>query len=75
MGYLGEEFTEDEIGRITGMQVSRAALLKNDMDVLRENIAVLVEEKEKKALSESTLCIEDLEALRQKKRKRENTDT
>ena len=52
-GYLGEEFSDDEIGRIMGMQVARGKLTKNDMTVIGESIAILREERERERMQES----------------------
>ena len=68
-GYLGEVFTDEEIGRITGMQIARSALVKNDMDVIRENVSVLRDEKRRKDMSSGELDVTMLEELLRKKRK------
>jgi len=52
-GYLGEEFSDDEIGRIMGMQVARGKLTKNDMSVIKESTAILREERERARMQES----------------------
>ncbi len=58
IGYLGQSFGDDEIGRIVGMQVARSRLTKNDMDVLEEMLGVLRAEKSKRTEENS------LDALR-----------
>ncbi len=69
MGYLGEAFSEEEIGRIAGMQVTRAALTDNGTAELRSNLAALREEGAKQRLLEQeSLSNEDLAALIREKR-------
>lgn len=45
IGYLGESFSDEEIGRITEMQVARSALTVNTVSVVDENMRVLRAEK------------------------------
>ncbi|MCQ2432688.1 MAG: hypothetical protein MJ175_08810, partial [Clostridia bacterium] len=67
-GYLGEAFSGDEIGRITGMQVTRSKLNKNDIEILRENLGILREEKTEAAVSQNGTSMESIEDLIRKKR-------
>lgn len=62
-GYLGEVFSDEEIGRITGMQVARTQLTKNDMSVIRDNITVLREEGAKEKQKSTDLSADDLQNL------------
>ena len=68
IGYLGEVFTDEEIGRITGMQIARTKLTQNDMAVISDNVAVLRAEgiREKQNSSEATT--EDLQNLINRRR-------
>lgn len=60
MAYLGEEFTDEEIGRIAGMQVARTQLTQNDLSVIRDNVAVLRAEGEKEKQKSGELSTDDL---------------
>ena len=62
-GYLGEVFSDEEIGRITGMQVARTQLTRNDMSVIRDNITVLREEGAKEKQKSTDLSADDLKNL------------
>ena len=62
-GYLGEVFSDEEIGRITGMQVARTQLTRNDMSVIRDNITVLREEGAKEKQKSTDLSADDLQNL------------
>ncbi len=64
--YLGEIFSEDEMGRITEMQVRRARLTKNDMDVLKDCVKTLRSEKTEANSTSATL--EGIRDILQKKR-------
>lgn len=44
IGVLGQDFTVEEIDRITAMQVKRSLLTKNDLEVLRDNVKTLKSE-------------------------------
>ncbi len=62
-GYLGEAFSDEEIGRIVGMQVARAALTQNDISVIRDNTAVLRSEGEREKRHGGETTTEDLQNL------------
>ncbi|MBQ7300326.1 MAG: DNA primase [Clostridia bacterium] len=62
-GYLGEVFSDEEIGRITGMQVAHTQLTRNDMSVIRDNITVLREEGAKEKQKSTDLSADDLQNL------------
>jgi DNA primase len=58
--YLGEVFTDEEIGRIMGMQVARTALTQNDMSVIRDNVAVLRSEGARERQKIGEMSTDDL---------------
>lgn len=68
IGYLGESFTSEEIGRITEMQVSRSALTVNTVSVVDENIAVLRKEKQNARPDDRPTDNDDLQALLARRR-------
>lgn len=66
IGLLGQDFSIEEIDRITAMQVKRASLTKNDLEVLADNVQTLKSEAaEKKGASE----LEDIKNLLNIKKK------
>lgn len=67
-GYLGEAFTDEEIGRITGMQVARTRLTQNDISVIRDNTAVLRSEGEREKQHKGETTTEDLQNLINRRR-------
>ncbi len=72
IGYLGDLFSEEEIGKIVGMQTARSALHKNDISVLRENLEVLRRERQNAELHAETPDIDALQALIERKRRAQN---
>ena len=62
MGYLGEVFNEEEIGRITGMQVARGQLTDNSVAVITDNLSVLRDEHRKLGAN-GQATTDDLQAL------------
>lgn len=66
IGVLAQSFSIEEIDRITKMQVMRAALTKNDMDVLIDNIQTL---KNESASGEGLDALDDIKNLLNKKKK------
>ena len=73
MGYLGEYFSEDEIGRIVGMQVARGQLTQNDISVLCDNITVLREEVERERQKNEETSADGIMDFIIKRRNEENT--
>ena len=63
---LAEQFSPDEISRITKMQVDRTQLTRNGREVLLDNIRTLKREKEEKPNSDE---LEDIKTLLSKKKK------
>lgn len=68
LGYLGETFTDEEIGRITGMLVARTKLTQNDISVIRDNTAVLRSEGEREKQNGGETTTEDLQNLINRRR-------
>lgn len=67
LGLIQEDFTLDEISRISKMQSERSRLSVNDENVLKEYITILAEEKQKNDDSDSFDSI--LGAIKNKKNK------
>ena len=66
IGLLGQDFSVEEIDRITAMQVKRASLTKNDLDVLADNVRTL---KSAAAEKNGTDELEDIKNLLNIKKK------
>ena len=66
IGTLAEQFSIEEIDRITKMQVTRAALTRNDLDVLKDNIRTLKSEAAEKASADA---LDDIKNLLNRKKK------
>jgi len=47
IGFLAEEFTQEEMGRVSAMLAARNNLTKNDMSVVSEYANIILEEKRK----------------------------
>ena len=54
IGYLGEEYSAEQMGRIAELMARRSDLSKNDMEVLTENIEALKNENLRKNTAEVT---------------------
>lgn len=65
-GVLGQDFTVEEIDRITAMQVKRSLLTKNDLEVLRDNVKTLKSEADGTNGSDD---MEDIKNLLNRKKK------
>ena len=68
MGLFGEQFDEEEMGRITGMLVTRQSLTKNDTEVLRESIRVLREETDTSAEGDFNKEMDSILAVKRKQK-------
>ena len=68
MGYLGEEFTEGEIGYLAGIQASRAVLTDNGDMVLADAAKRLCEESERIRRRESVATTDDIDEILRRKR-------
>ena len=68
MGLFGEQFDEEEMGRITGMLVARQSLTKNDTEVLRESIRVLREETDTSAEGDFSREMDSILAVKRKQK-------
>ena len=66
IGVLGQDFTVEEIDRITAMQVKRSLLTKNDLEVLRDNVKTLKSEADGTNGSDD---MEDIKNLLNRKKK------
>lgn len=66
IGVLGQDFTVEEIDRITAMQVKRSLLTKNDLEVLRDNVKTLKSEADGVNGSDD---MEDIKILLNRKKK------
>ena len=66
IGVLGQDFTVEEIDRITAMQVKRSLLTKNDLEVLRDNVKTLKSEADGANGSDD---MEDIKILLNRKKK------
>lgn len=66
IGALAQDFTLEEIDRITAMQVKRSALSKNDLAVLQENVQTLKTAAEEKNTENE---LEEIKSLLSKKKK------
>ena len=66
IGALAQDFTVEEIDRITAMQVKRSLLTKNDLAVLQENVQTLKSAADDKQAADE---IEDIKNLLSKKKK------
>lgn len=66
IGALAQDFTLEEIDRITAMQVKRSALSKNDLAVLQENVQTLKTAAEEKTTENE---LEEIKSLLSKKKK------
>ena len=66
IGTLAQDFTVEEIDRITAMQVKRSLLTKNDLAVLQENVQTLKSAADDKQAADE---IEDIKNLLNKKKK------
>lgn len=66
IGLLGQDFSVEEIDRITAMQVKRASLTKNDLEVLTDNVRTL---KSEAAEKNGTDELEDIKNLLNIKKK------
>jgi len=66
IGILGQDFTVEEIDRITAMQVKRASLTKNDRDVLADNMRTLKSEAAEKSSSDELEDIKNLLNIKKK---------
>ena len=66
IGALAQDFTLEEIDRITAMQVKRSALSKNDLAVLQENVQTLKAAAEEKNTENE---LEEIKSLLCKKKK------
>ena len=66
IGALAQDFTLEEIDRITAMQVKRSALSKNDLAVLQENVQTLKAAAEEKNTENE---LEEIKSLLSKKKK------
>lgn len=66
IGVLGQDFTVEEIDRITAMQVKRSLLTKNDLEVLRDNVKTLKSEADGANGSDD---MEDIKNLLNRKKK------
>ena len=66
IGLLGQDFSVEEIDRITAMQVKRASLTKHDLDVLADNVRTL---KSAAAEKNGTDELEDIKNLLNIKKK------
>lgn len=66
IGVLGQDFTVEEIDRITAMQVKRSLLTKNDLEVLRDNVKTLKSETDGANGSDD---MEDIKILLNRKKK------
>lgn len=66
IGVLGQDFTVEEIDRITAMQVKRSLLTKNDLEVLRDNVKTLKSETDGANGSDD---MEDIKNLLNRKKK------
>ena len=66
IGLLGQDFSVEAIDRITAMQVKRASLTKNDLDVLADNVRTL---KSAAAEKNGTDELEDIKNLLNIKKK------
>ena len=66
VGALAQDFTLEEIDRITAMQVKRSALSKNDLAVLQENVQTLKAAAEEKNTENE---LEEIKSLLSKKKK------
>lgn len=73
MGLMGAEFTPDEMGRIEKAEVSRNQLSQNGPEVFRSAVEALKNEKKRLTVSVEGLDAH-LEYLREKKRRKEQTD-
>ncbi len=68
IGYLGEHFTGDEVGRITEMQVARSTLTVNTIAVVAENLQALRKEKQNVTTDDQPPSDGDLQALLARRR-------
>ena len=66
IGLLGQDFSVEEIDRITAMQLKRASLTKNDLEVLTDNVRTL---KSEAAEKNGTDELEDIKNLLNIKKK------
>lgn len=66
IGLLGQDFTVEEIDRITAMQVKRASLTKNDLEVLADNVRTLKSEAAEKNRSDELEDIKNLLNIKKK---------
>ena len=72
IGFLHDQFSQDQISRITQLSVKRAKLQNNTIAVLQDNVRVLREEADRLRLeTEQEIQLTDLKALLQKKRKKQ----
>lgn len=70
IGYLGQGYTEEQMGRVSEIMARRSGLSKNDMEVLVENASTLREENQKKSRAESADVSNILKILDDKKEKK-----
>ena len=66
---MNTRFTEEEIGRITEIKISRMGLTDNGEQTFRDSVEALRSAMRKRTLAESTTSLSDLESLIQSMRK------